>query len=146
MEYAGRILVRLARSAPGESLSAERISDLENIPRAYVGQIFQRLRHAGLVESLRGAHGGYILAGNPREVTMAMVVRAVEGGLLDNVCEKYSEGEQRCNHKSNCDLRPVWRRLAGIIEGFLGRVTLADLAAVHPPHGGRKVCNCAKRY
>ena len=129
VEYAARVLVQLARLPAGEALSAERLSKLENIPRAYVDQIFQRLRRAGLVESQRGAHGGYVLGRPPQALTVGMMIRAVEGSIFEDVCEKYASGEHQCSHLSGCNIRPVWQRLTSLVEGFFDKVTVQDLLA-----------------
>lgn len=120
-------MVQLAHLPAGEALSAEQLSKFENIPRAYVDQIFQRLRKAGLVDSHRGAQGGYFLARPPQEISVGMMMRAVEGTVFEDVCEKYSSGEHMCSHTAGCDIRPVWKRLTGLVEGFLEQVTIAHL-------------------
>ena len=120
-------MFRLSQLGAGDALSAEKLSVLENIPRAYVDQIFQRLRHAGLVESVRGAHGGYTLARPPQEISLGMMMRAVEGYIFEDVCERYSEGDHQCRHTSGCGIRPVWMKLTEMVESYLDRVTLADL-------------------
>lgn len=127
-EYAARIMFQLARLPAGEALSAEKLAGLENIPRAYVDQISQRLRHAGLLDGQRGAHGGYHLARFPSEISMGMIVRAADGAVFEDVCDKYSEGEYRCSHAAGgCDIRPVWHDLTALVEGFLDQVTLEQL-------------------
>lgn len=131
-EYGARVLVRLATLAPGESMSAERLSLLENIPRAYVDQIFLRLRRGGLVESHRGARGGYVLARPPEAVTVGMMMRAVEGRVFEDVCERYAAGEHQCSHLTGCGIRPVWQNLTRLVEGFLDKVTLRDLMTETP--------------
>lgn len=128
-EYGARILLRLAGLPPGGALNAEKLSRLENIPRAYVDQILQRLRHAMLVQSQRGAHGGYSLGPPPEEITMGMMIRAVEGGMFEEVCGKYSSGEQMCRHTSGCGIRPIWMRLGRLVEDFLDHLTVAELLA-----------------
>ncbi len=131
-EYGARVLVRLATLPRGESMSAERLALLENIPRAYVDQIFQRLRRGGLVESHRGARGGYVLALPPEAVTVGMMVRAVEGRVFEDVCERYIAGEDQCSHLTGCGIRPVWQNLTRLVEDFLDKVTLRELMADSP--------------
>ncbi|MBI3548694.1 MAG: Rrf2 family transcriptional regulator [Elusimicrobia bacterium] len=130
-EYAARMMVQLARLEQGGSLSAEKLSTLENIPRAYVDQIFQRLRHAGLVQSVRGPHGGYALAKSAKEISIGMMMRAVEGHIFEDVCGRYASGELQCSHAGGCDIKPVWQRLTTLVEGFLDKVTIDDL--LHEP-------------
>lgn len=131
-EYAARIMVRLAASDGAGPLSAETIAAAENIPRDYVDQILLRLRRAGLAASRRGAAGGYLLARPPSGITMGMILRAVDEGVFEEVCGRFAEGHQRCTHTGTCGIRPVWLRLADLVEGFLDGVTLAQLLSPEP--------------
>lgn len=127
VEYGMRVMVRLAGEAEGGTLSAERLSALENIPRDYVDQLLQRLRRAGLVESRRGAQGGYRLALEPRQVSIGRIVKAVDDGVFEGVCDRYALGESQCSHVDGCGIRPVWERLGLIVEDYLDKVSLAAL-------------------
>ncbi|MBI5595056.1 MAG: Rrf2 family transcriptional regulator [Elusimicrobia bacterium] len=127
VEYATRLMVRLAAEADGATLSAERMSALENVPRDYVDQILQRLRRAGLVESRRGAQGGYKLSLEPSRITIGRIVKAVDEGVFEAVCGRYSAGDTKCSHSDGCGIRPVWERLGLFVEEYLDNVTLAEL-------------------
>lgn len=127
IEYGMRVMVRLAGEAEGGTLSAERLSALENIPRDYVDQLLQRLRRAGLVDSRRGAQGGYRLAVPARKATIGQIVKAVDDGVFEGVCGRYSAGQSQCSHVGGCGIRPVWERLGLIIEDYLDKVSLAEL-------------------
>ncbi len=129
VEFAARIMVRLAGLAPQATLSADKLSELENISRDYVDQILHRLRKGELVVSRRGAQGGYALARPASQISVGAVIRSVEGGIFEEVCERYSCGEQQCHHLTACGLRPVWERLGELIEGYLDGVTLDQLVA-----------------
>lgn len=132
VECSARIMVRLASLPEGATLSAEKLSDLENISRDYVDQILQRLRRGRLVASTRGAQGGYSLARPASDISVGMVMRAVEGRIFEEVCEKYSAGEHQCHHLSNCGIRPMWQKLGELVEGFLDHVSLDQLAGSEP--------------
>ncbi|HVE12454.1 MAG TPA: Rrf2 family transcriptional regulator [Elusimicrobiota bacterium] len=132
VEYAARLMVRLAGQPADSTLSAEILAEKENIPRDFVDQILLRLRRAGLVTARRGAHGGYALARRPEEISVGQVVQAVDQALFESVCDRYAEGEHMCAHTSGCGIRPMWRRLNAMIEDFLGKVTLAQLCAEEP--------------
>jgi Rrf2 family iron-sulfur cluster assembly transcriptional regulator len=128
IEYAMRIMVRLAALDQGATLNAETLSDIENIPRDYVDQILLRLRRSGLVLSRRGVLGGYSLAKSPSAISIGSVVEAVERSIFEPVCEKYAHGAQTCAHTTgSCGIRPIWQRLSALIEEFLHQVTLAEL-------------------
>ena len=132
VEYATRLMVRLAAQSPGETLSAERMSSLENVPRDYVDQILQRLRRAGLVDSRRGAQGGYRLASPAARITVGRIVKAVDEGVFEAVCDRYSAGDTKCSHADACGIRPVWQRLGLFVEDYLDKVTLAELLEPEP--------------
>ncbi len=126
-EYAARLMTVLARAKDEASVSADRLSALENIPADYVNQILLKLKRAGLVESRRGQGGGYALSRPPRSVTLGQIVRAVEGRIFEGVCEKYESGERDCRHQSRCAISPVWRKLAALVESYLDGVTLEQI-------------------
>lgn len=132
VECSARIMVRLASLPTGRKTSAEKLSELENITRDYVDQILQRLRRGGLVASTRGSQGGYSLSRRPAEISIGEIVRAVEGKVFEEVCERYSEGPDQCHHLTNCGIRPVWQRLGEMIEGFLDHVALDQLTLSEP--------------
>jgi Rrf2 family protein len=75
-EYGVRVMAHLARNDGDDPISLGTIADAEGLPLAYLEHLVQRLRKAGLVESRRGAHGGYTLAREADEITMAEIVRA----------------------------------------------------------------------
>ncbi|MDE2292818.1 MAG: Rrf2 family transcriptional regulator [Elusimicrobia bacterium] len=127
VEYAMRLMVRLASLAEGGTLSAERLSALENVPRDYVDQLLQRLRRAGLVDSRRGAQGGYRLSKAPSAIPLGRVIKAVDEGVFEAVCDRYTEGDAQCSRLEECGIRPVWSRLGLIVEDYLDKVSLAAL-------------------
>lgn len=138
IEYATRLMVGLAREAGGQAaLSAEKLSRSENIPADYVNQLLLRLKRAGLVESRRGAAGGYVLSRPPAEIKLGDVLRAVEGRIFEDVCEKYSGGKSDCRHQSGCSISPVWRKLGLMIEEYFDGITLQRLLEETPGECGR---------
>src|SRR5215218_7573041 len=85
-EYGVRVMAHLARHDGDDPISLASIADAEGLPLAYLEHLVQRLRKAGLVESRRGAHGGYSLARPAKASTMAEVVRALEGDIAPIEC------------------------------------------------------------
>src|ERR1700683_552140 len=80
-EYGVRVMVDLARRSAAEPVPLAEIAAGEGLPLAYLEHLVARLRRAELIESRRGAHGGYLLARDPSQITMAEVVQALEGGI-----------------------------------------------------------------
>jgi Rrf2 family protein len=130
------MLVQLARrwepDAPAPVSLAEIAAD-EELPRAYLEQLIIPLREAGLVQSTRGARGGYALARPPDEITMAAALRALEGPLAPMVCASEDPAEAAaCLRVGACSVNGLWVRVRDAISGVLDATTLADLVP-RPP-------------
>lgn len=137
VEYATRLMVALARVHGRSPLTADKLVESENISLDYVNQILLRLRRGGLIESHRGTGGGYAIARDPAQITLAQVVRAVEGKIFENVCEKYDGGVRDCRQQGHCGIAPVWQRLGLLIENYFDGVTIARLLAESPSACGK---------
>jgi Rrf2 family protein len=133
-EYGLIVALHLARRAgKGHVLVAAReLSEQERLPHDYVEQILLRLRRAGLVRSVRGAHGGYALARLPGDVTVRDVLAASEHVTFEVNCDRHPVDQQRCSPDHACSIRPVWRMLERRINEVLSGVTLADLLRTEP--------------
>ena len=128
IEYATRLMVTLARADGRATMAAERLAEADGIPSVYVAQLLVKLRRAGLIESRRGVAGGYALARRPGEITLAQIVRAVDGVVFEDVCGKYdSDGDKDCHHQGACAISPVWARLGALINEYFESVTLASI-------------------
>lgn len=127
VEYGSRIVVRLASQKADDPMTAERLAESENIPRDYVDQLLMRLRRAGIVVSRRGVRGGYLLAKPAEDISVGSVMRAVDDGVFESICEKYADGDQVCAHTEECGIRPVWQRLASLVENSLDKVSITEL-------------------
>ena len=107
-----------------EPLQAKTIAEGEDISTKYLEQIISPLKKAGLVRSIRGPRGGYVLAKSPSEISMKDVVLALEGPMLPEECREHPEYVPHC---SDCITRQIWQELQGAVMGVLEKVTLADL-------------------
>jgi Rrf2 family transcriptional regulator, cysteine metabolism repressor len=134
-EYGVRVMAHLAKSDAGKPISLGSIADAEGLPLAYLEHLVQRLRKAGLVESRRGAHGGYTLARDAEEITMAEVVRALEGDIAPIECISADpDGTLVCVREGQegvgtepCPTKLLWTRVQGSIVRTLNDMTLDDL-------------------
>lgn len=124
-DYAVRAAVELAASGSSGPVKAEQISDAQGIPLNFLENILAELRRAGIVESRRGAAGGYLLARPATEISLADVIRAVEGPLA-NVRGISPDGLEY--EGSAVRLRDVWVALRANVRGVLEQVTIADVA------------------
>jgi Rrf2 family protein len=131
-DYAVRAAVELASVGTGEPVTAEDIAEAQSIPLNFLENILAELRRAGIVESRRGAAGGYLLARPPDEISLADVIRAVEGPLA-NV--RGMSPDTLEYEGSAARLRDVWVALRANVRAVLEQVTLADVAKGElPPH------------
>jgi Rrf2 family protein len=128
-DYAVRAALELA-AAGGGPVKGEAISEAQGIPLHFLENILGELRHAGIVQSQRGAEGGYRLARPAAEVTVADVIRAVEGPLASVRSER---PEQLAYEGAAEPLRDVWVALRANIRGVLEVVTVADVVEGHLP-------------
>jgi Rrf2 family protein len=128
-DYAIRAAAELAAAGDGP-VKGERLASAQDIPPKFLENILVDLNHAGLVRSQRGAEGGYWLARPAEEITLADVIRAVEGPLA-NV--RGTRPEALDYHGPAEGLRAVWVALRASLRGVLESVTLADLAAGELP-------------
>jgi Rrf2 family transcriptional regulator, cysteine metabolism repressor len=140
-EYGIRVMAHLAHRNGDEPISLGSIADAEGLPLAYLEHLVQRLRKAELVESRRGAHGGYSLARPAKEISMADVVRALEGEIAPIECiSADADGALVCIRDGEaghdpCPTKLLWTRVQGSIVRTLNEMTLSDL--IRPPAGAR---------
>ena len=126
-EYGLICSLHLARRAGEGPITGREIAAGERLPADYVEQILLRLRRAGLVNSTRGARGGYSLARPSEDITVREVIAASELGTFDLHCVTHPVGEERCAESQSCSIRPVWLMLQRKIDDVLDSVHLADL-------------------
>jgi Rrf2 family protein len=123
-DYAVRATAELAAAGPDRMLKAEDVSRSQDIPPKFLPNILVELKHAGLVRSQRGAEGGYALASPASSITIADVIRAVEGPLA-TVQDIRPENLRYSGAAS--ELQAVWVAVRSSLRSVLEEVTLADL-------------------
>ena len=114
-------------------VSAAHISEKEHISVPYLEQLLSKLRQKGLVNSVRGAKGGYVLARRPKEISMSDIVRVLDGNIMPVHCVSDKSPNADRTMADKCVTKNVWKRLKDTVDDLLGGVTLKDL------------CNDAKR-
>ncbi|MCM8812849.1 MAG: Rrf2 family transcriptional regulator [Candidatus Omnitrophica bacterium] len=122
--YGMRLMMQLAAVYDNHQVFLKDIARAENVSEKYLSQIVIPLRVSGLINSFRGAHGGYALARSPAQITLREIVVALEGNLYLLNCAKTPE---RCDRSSACVTRALWNELGEMIAGWLEMKTLADL-------------------
>ena len=126
-EYGIRAMVALAHYYGDKPVALTTIARDSSVPAPYLEQLIAPLRRAGLVESKRGARGGYVLSRAPGEIRVGDIYRVMEGPVAPMDCVSEDESEQTCPLIPSCETRPVWMRLRDSIAGTLDAMTLADL-------------------
>ena len=144
-EYGVRLMVELGRRAgpvapeSAQPVSLNSVAEAETLPLSYLEHLVAKLREAGLVSSVRGAHGGYRLAKPASEIEMLEVVQALEGPIAPMECFHVDrEGRVLCSHETDgdraCATKLLWTRVQGGITKALGGTTLADLVEFSEQH------------
>jgi Rrf2 family protein len=132
-DYAVRAAAELAAAEPrGRPVKGEQLAAAQRIPQKFLENILADLRHAGIVRTRRGAEGGYALTRSAAEISLAEVLRAVEGPLA---AVQGVRPESLRYGGAAARLPEVWVALRANLRAVLERVTLADLAAGDLPEG-----------
>lgn len=133
-EYGLRCLLQLAKAYLEHEqheqigLSISEIARREGLSIQYVSKITSHLRKAGLIESMRGVHGGYHLAKKPHELKLLEVSRALGNSIFDEeFCMDHAGQKTICVHEKNCSVRSVWSGIHRHINTILSQISLADL-------------------
>jgi FeS assembly SUF system regulator len=124
-DYAVVLMTAAARRNAGERLSATELSMETGVPLPTTQKLMGQLATAGLLDSVRGAGGGFSLARCASEITLADVIEAVEGPIAMTVC---SEGRTDCALDAHCRVKPHMGVVGNAVRGALGAVSLVELA------------------
>ncbi len=123
-QYAVRALLHLTEKE-GKTIQMREISVSEGISKPYIEQLFNKMRKYGLIKSIRGPQGGYILARPAKKITMGDIVRSVEGPIHLTRCA--GEKDSFCKRSKLCRSFPMWSKVNKKIEAVLDSVSLGDL-------------------
>ncbi|OPX90002.1 MAG: HTH-type transcriptional regulator CymR [Pelotomaculum sp. PtaB.Bin104] len=125
--YGLRAMVDLAQNySPHEPVPLIRVAQRQEISEGYLEQLMTYLRKGGLVRSVRGAQGGYLLAKEPARITAGEVIRCLEGPINPTGCVSESEPEA-CIRAEACATRGMWEKIRVAIVDVLDNTTLEDL-------------------
>ena len=125
-EYGVLGMMYLARRSDGARKTAmiDEVSRAEKVPKSFLAKIFQNLARAGLVKSVRGAGGGFVLAKQPADVSILEIVEAIEGKILLQRCK---QEKPDCKHIGGCALCGLFEQAQDGLKDVLTRTTLKDL-------------------
>jgi Rrf2 family protein len=127
-EYALRALIVLGLNYGQSVVRIQTISDQQNVPKRFLEQILNDLKSAGVVESKRGMAGGYRLSKPPEQISLALVIRHIEGPLAPVSCvsEKFY-ARCSCPDEARCGIRSVMKEVRDAIVKILDGVSVEDL-------------------
>ena len=122
--YAVTAMFDLATHGNGELITAAEVSERQGISLHYLEQLLLKLKRAGLVKTVRGPSGGYVLSGNPSKVSIGDIIRATEGPVALASCVPSASN---CQKSGCCSTRSLWEKLSSKVSKVLDSTTLADL-------------------
>jgi Rrf2 family protein len=136
-EYGLRALVDLVRHEGGGPIALAHLAERNRLPAKFLEQIMATLKHAGIVRTTLGAHGGYAIAADPTAISIGRVIRLLDGALAPLACVSLRYYEPcSCVDEFTCPLRDAMIDVRDAMLEVLDRETLAELAA---RSGGRSI-------
>ena len=125
-DYALRMLVCLVQN-PGRIVSARAAAEENGVPYSFARAIQHDLASHGIVESIRGAHGGMRLAIDPHETPLLDIIEAVQGPVEIATCVISEEEGEPCPRKDTCPFNPIWCTAERMLRDYLASVSLYDV-------------------
>lgn len=122
--YALRLMLDLAIQPGDSAVPLRDVAERQEIYDKYLEQIVTQLARGGLVRSVRGAGGGYLLTRTPEEYTVGEILRQLEGNLAPVSCVS---GGSCCGRADRCVTLEVWQQIQDAVDGVVDNITLADL-------------------
>ncbi|HAU84469.1 MAG TPA: AsnC family transcriptional regulator [Lachnospiraceae bacterium] len=126
--YGLRAVLDLAMNSETEAVALSSIAERQHISVSYLEQLVSKLRKAGIVNSIRGAQGGYVLAKPADEISVGDILRALEGDLHPVDCAEVYGGDSVCQGADVCVSKFVWKRISDSISQAVDTLMLSDLA------------------
>lgn len=140
--FAVTAMIDLALNAQNNAVKLNSISERQQISLSYLEQLFSKLRRAGLVESIRGPGGGYILGRDAGEINIAQIIAAAEDELDATLCK----GKANCQSGAPCLTHNLWENLNHTINTYLSSVTLAGLLTQQQPDKNTQIVKITHIY
>ena len=112
---------------PDKPVQVRDIAYRQNLSLLYIEQLFNKLKRAKLIKSVRGPRGGYILTNKPSKISIGDIFRIVDGPIALVGCVDSGISRIDCAMSGKCSTKPLWAKLSNLIENLLDSTTLADL-------------------
>lgn len=127
--YGVRAVLNLAAQKQNHPISISQISKEEDLSPEFLEQIFFKLKKAGVIRSVRGPKGGFVLNWKPSEITIKAILNAVGESINPTPCTNGSSGP--CPREADCALEPVWNEFNELIEKHLAGISIKDILENH---------------
>ncbi len=125
--YGIRAIFDIAYHSGGLPTQIKEISKRQEITPRYLEQIFQKLKRAGIVKSIRGPKGGYYLARKPEKIAVSDVIRAVEESMEPVFCGRPSKGRKKCRRERNCVAQVIWQEAGKRLSEYFDSVSVEKM-------------------
>ena len=125
--YGLRAILDLAMYGETEVVALSGIAERQKISISYLEQLIAKLKKAGIVKSIRGAQGGYLLAKKPEEISVGDILRALEGDLNPVDCAEIIGSGSTCSGSDLCVTKYVWMRISDSINNTVDKMMLSEL-------------------
>ena len=129
-KYGVRAVYELARNFGNGPIQIRQISERQDIPVRYLEQLLHRLKRSGIIESVRGPAGGYMLTDHPANFSIGDVFRVLEGPFHMSGCAQ-SENKTHCLRMDNCISNILWSTIEKQFEKILNEISLLDLTRLN---------------
>ncbi len=136
--YGLRAIFDIAYHSGGLPTQIKEIARRQEITPRYLEQIFQKLKRAGIVKSIRGPKGGYYLARKPEKIAVSDVIRAMEESMEPVFCARPPKGRKRCRRESNCVAQVIWRETGHRIVEYLDSLSIEKMCRIAQEMGVEK--------
>jgi Rrf2 family cysteine metabolism transcriptional repressor len=128
--YGLEAIIDMAINSPYEQINLKSIAERCGLSEPYILQIFLTLRRAGIVESTRGAQGGYILAKDPSQITVGHILYALEGPLAPVSCI-VNGSKHECDRFELCTTKDLWEEIMNTLNKVVDSITIKDLVVCY---------------
>lgn len=125
--YGLKAVIDIAVNCETEAVALSSIALRQGISISYLEQLIAKLKKAGIVNSTRGAQGGYTLAKKPELISVGDILRALEGDLNPVDCSEVNGGETTCSGSDLCVTKYVWKRISESINNVVDEIMLSEL-------------------
>ncbi len=129
----GIVLMSYMASHRGRAHNAVEVAGEAHLPAPTVSKLLRALAREGLLESQRGVKGGYVLARDPQQISVADIITALEGPIAVTACSS-GDADPDCEHELMCPVRGHWNQINRAIRAALEGISLAEMASPPGPH------------